>query len=157
MLEGESVPAGIEPGEMLAGADDALSEAEFGELPEFDASNETVRPRRFIDEDDEDDDDTPMIARLGVHNLLVDSPDEQRLVVLRSDEQLDAGVADRAVVVLAGDIRALELQMEALEQSRPDLVILAMDGLDEDQFDLVASQASRAGVQVLEAGLALEC
>lgn len=156
VIESEGAPEGVDPGELVSGAQTVVSAARNG-IPDFDPSIWKPRRRgRLIDEDEGDE--GLNLFRLGA-GLVASSADEGVLVIA------DAGAgpqwgrwADGAVVVLSGTGAQCVAEGAALlEIARPRLIALAIgDGAADTAFEGLAPQLGDASLTVLEPGMAVE-
>lgn len=153
----EEAPDGVDPTELIAGAQTVIS----GESPELAAFDPAVwRPRRrtrLIDTDPVDE--GPDLFRLGIRGLVADSADEGLLTIedAAAPTQWNRW-ADNAVVVLSGSGAQCAAHGTALlDAARPRLIALAItDGDIDAAFDALAPGLEGASLIVLEPGLAVE-
>src|SRR5690606_30904761 len=144
----------IDPVELVSGADRQVRLSDDHLLP-FNAANRIPRrPLRVIDE--AEGKAAPTVARLD-SGLVIESRDEGAVILLAgaADEPWGAWAAD-AVLLVAG-VKALEGAEAGLRAARIRLVALALDGGAVDAaIARLRPRLGRAGLMVLEAGLALE-
>lgn len=154
VVDPEAAPAGVDRGELLAGADRLVT---FG-----DASTPTIDPAKWrpkpvgraIDEAPPLD-----VFRMGEGALLVAAAGEPPLVLLGQGEPPRSGRwADGAVIVVTSAREALVAEVAALlDVARPRVIALA---LDEQTLDRVVGKLrdhlDGAGLVSMEPGLALE-
>jgi len=152
VVDAAAAPAGVDRGELLAGADQVVT---LGQVPEINPAFWRNRPAaRGID------DVPPLdIHGIGPAALLIAAAGEPPLVILGSGQPPQFGRwADEAVIVLtaARDSFIAEATV-LLDVARPRLVALAVD---EQTLDVAIAQLSEhldgAGLVSLEPGLAVE-
>ena len=153
VVDPETAPAGVDRGELLAGADRVVA---FGDvLPLVDPARWRPRPAgRAIDAAPPLD-----VLRIGDGALLVAAAGEAPLVLLGPGELPRFGRwADGAVIVLLSAREALVAEVTAmLDVARPRLVALAGDEQTlETAVAEIAEHLDGAGLVSMEPGLALE-
>jgi hypothetical protein len=154
VVDADAAPAGIDRGELLAGAGRAVNLAADRAVPVVDPAQWRAKAVRPLDE-------TPPveILRIGESALLMAAAGEAPLVILGSGEPPRFGRwADGAVVVLTSGREAFVAEATVLlDVARPRLVALAAD---EQTLDTAIAELSEhldgAGLVSLEPGLALE-
>ena len=155
VVDAAGAPAGIDRGELLAGADRAVTIGADTSVPAIDPA--TWRPKlapRGID-------DVPPVDvfRIGDAALLIAAAGEPPLVILGPGEPPRFGRwADGAVVILtSGSVPIVAIATVLLDVARPRLIALAAD---EQTLDTAIAELSEhldgAGLVSLEPGLALE-
>jgi hypothetical protein len=155
VVDADTAPAGVDRGEVLAGADRIVALRGDASVARIDPT--TWRPKsapRAIDDAPSVD-----ILSIGASALLIAAAGEPPLVVLGSGEPPRFGRwADGAVVVLTSGRESFVAEATVLlDVARPRLVALAAD---EQTLDLAIEELSEhldgAGLVSLEPGLALE-
>lgn len=156
VIDPDGAPEGVDPGELVSGAQTVVSAARNG-IADFDPAIWKPRRRgRLIDEGEGGE--GLSLFRLGA-GLVASSADEGALVIA------DAGAgpqwgrwADNTVVVLSGTGGQCVAEGAALlEIARPRLIALAVcDGAADTAFKGLAPQLGDASLIVLEPGLAVE-
>lgn len=153
----EGAPEGVDPNELIAGAQTVISTTS-PDLSAFDPASWRPRKRtRLIDA--EPGDEGLDLYRLGARGLVADSADEGLLVLVDAGAEAEWNRwADGAVVVLSGSSAQCAAQGTALlEIARPRLIALALeDGEADLAFQTLAPLLGDSGMTVLEAGLAVE-
>jgi hypothetical protein len=154
VVDAEGAPAGIDRGELLAGADRVVS-LDGGELPGIDATTWRPKPApRGIDQAGRVD-----VFSIGHSAVLIAAAGEPPLVMLGSGEPPRFGRwADGAVIVLTSGRESFVAEATVLlDVARPRLIALAAD---EQTLDVAIEELSEhldgAGLVSLEPGLALE-
>lgn len=153
----EGAPDGVDPTELIAGAQTVIS-SQSPDLAAFEPVSWRPRKRtRLIDKDPGDE--GLELYRLGARGLVADSADEGLLVVE------DAGTssqwnrwADNAVVVLSGSgTQSAAHGTALLDIARPRLIALAVDDGEIDlAFETLAPNLGETSLIVLEPGMAVE-
>ena len=152
VVDAVAAPAGIDRGELLAGADRVVT---MGEAERIDPATWRPKPApRAIDE-------APPVEVLSIGQaaLLIFAAGEPPLVILGSGELPRFGRwADGAVVVLTSARESLVAEATVLlDVARPRLIALAVD---EQTLETAIAELSEhlggAGLVSLEPGLALE-
>lgn len=143
--------ADIDSHELTAGADVLVDVIDV--LPDLTAFTEDNwrRPKRKSMLDDDGVPTAPALFGVDGKALVLDSPDESRLIV--GFAQIAWGrFADDAVVIVT-EIESAKLLLAA---ARPKLIALAVAKLSDDQFNDLAKVCQDCALQVLEPGFALE-
>ena len=154
VVDAQRAPAGVDRGELLAGADRVVALAGDAAVPSIDAAAWRPKAVRPMDEQPPAE-----ILGIGPSALLIAAAGEPPLVVLGSGEPPRFGRwADGAVVVLTSGRDSFVAEATVLlDVARPRLVALAAD---EQMLDLAIEELSEhldgAGLVSLEPGLALE-
>ncbi len=154
VIDGDQAPAGIDRGELLAGADRVVSSNDAA-LPVLDSA--TWRPMQAP----RGMDDVPPLEIFGLAagSLLVAAAGEPPLVVLGSSAAPRFGRwTDGAVVVLTTDCESIIATATVLlDVARPRLIALAADEQTLDSaIEELAEHLDGAGLVSLEPGLAVE-
>jgi len=152
VIDPEAAPEGIDGVELVSGADRIVRLGAV-DVPAFDAQG--WAPKRKLRMIDEGEAGAPEVSRLD-GGLVIESGDEASLVLLAGAGAPAFGLwADDAVLVVAG-ADALGAAEAALRGARVKLVALAVDGDVDAAVARLKPLLGRAGLMVLEAGLALE-
>ena len=154
VIDADKAPAGVDRGEVLAGADRVVRLADAS-IPSVDPAGWRPKPApRAIDQV------PPLeVLRIGSGALLVAAAGEPPLVILGPGEAPRYGRwADGAVVVLTSGREGLVAEVTVLlDVARPRLIVLAADEQTLDMaVDELAEHLDGAGLASLEPGLALE-
>ena len=152
VVDAEAAPAGVDRGELLAGADHVVTPGQVPEInPAFWRNRPAARPM---------DDQPPLeIHGIGGAALLIAAAGEPPLVVLGSGQPPQFGRwADGAVIVLTSARESFIAEATVLlDVARPRLLALAVD---EQTLDVAVAELSEhlagAGLVSLEPGLAVE-
>ncbi|AEQ51617.1 hypothetical protein [Pelagibacterium halotolerans] len=153
----EGAPEGIDPTELVAGAQTVIS-ARSSDLDAFDAVEWSPRRRpRLIDE--EAGDEGLDLYRFGARGLVAYSVDEGLLVLEDAGAEAQWGrFADNGIAVLSGSGAQCAAHGTALlDIARPRLIALAIDDGEIDiAFDALVPNLSQTSLIVLEPRLAVE-
>jgi hypothetical protein len=154
VVDPEAAPAGVDQGELRAGADRVVALGDRSS-PAIDPAGWRPRPvGRAIDEA------PPLeVFRIGAGALLVAAAGEAPLVLLSAGELPRFGRwADGAVIVLTSAREGLVAEVTALlDVARPRVIALALDEQTLDRvIDELAEHLDGTGLVSMESGLALE-
>lgn len=154
VFDPDRAPAGIDRGELVAGADRVVETDTV--LPAADAGAFRPRPaQRLIDEAGEPR--PPELWQLGPGAVVVDTDGERPLVMVRGSLPELGRWAERAVVVLMGEGPATRIR-RLVDDVAPRLVALAAPEADIDAvFAALAGQTGETALLALEPALAVEC
>lgn len=155
VIDADLAPAGVDRGELLAGADRVVALAGDKSVPRIDPATWRPKPAgRAIDTL------PPMeILAIGPAALLIAAAGEPPLVILGSAEPPRFGRwADGAVVLLTSGRESFVAEATVLlDVARLRLIALAVDEQNLDQaIDELSEHLDGAGLVSLEPGLALE-
>ncbi|WIY54382.1 hypothetical protein O9Z70_07650 [Devosia sp. YIM 151766] len=153
VIDAEMVAGGIEPAELVSGADQVIGPGDRHE-PADGASWKPRARERLLDAGDNV---RPVrVWSLGAGALLLDGDEDMPLLVLSGDVPGLGRWAERAVIVLAG--QGLARRGRALvEAAMPRLVALAGSDAELDEaFAALPAVLEGAGLIALEPGLAVE-
>ena len=154
VVDAERAPAGVDRGELLAGANRVVALAGDAAVRSIDPAAWRPTPVRPMDEQPPAE-----VLSIGASALLIAAAGEPPLVILGSAEPPRFGRwVDGAVVVLTSGRESFVAEASVLlDVARPRLVALAAD---EQTLDLAIEELSEhldgAGLVSLEPGLALE-
>lgn len=144
-------PAGIEPHELSAGADVLIDvDTVLPDLTKFTKEHwRRGRPKSLLEEQNATS--APVLCTIDGNALILDSPDEPRLIVGFGPIEWDR-FADDSVIVLT----QIDVAQFVLNVARPKLIALAMADVSDEQFKTLATDCGDCALQVLEPGFALE-
>jgi hypothetical protein len=155
VVDAAGAPAGVERGELVAGADHELLSGDHDSLPRLDPATWRPRGRTTLL-----DAAPPLeIFRIASGSLLIAAAGEPPLVLLGAGEPPRFGRwADGAVIVLTSAREALVAEATVLlDVARPRLIALAVDSQRLDAaVAALAEHLDGVGLVSLEPGLALE-
>ncbi|WP_375450873.1 hypothetical protein [uncultured Devosia sp.] len=154
VIDGAGAPEGVEPAELLSGADSvvALDDGGLGQV----AAN--WMPRRVGALLDAGDDTEVQMHRIGAGAIVVDAIGEQPLLLVTGAVEPIGRWTGNAVVVVMGAPETLpELAATVLERLRPKLIAVAgPEAAAEQVIALIGTSLDGTGLVSLEPGLALE-
>lgn len=153
VVEPEAVGAGIDPAELVSGADLVVGFGQ-GEVPTDSAAWKPRAPLRPLEADEQNR--APEIFALTADCLVVDADGEAPLVIACGTVPSLGKWADKAVFVLSGPVPA-EQGEALLERVSPRLVAVAGDeAAVDDAFSRLRDKLDGTGMIALERALAVE-
>lgn len=154
VVDPEAAPAGIDRGELVAGADRVIEA--LADLPQADAA--AFHPRaalRLIEEADAPR--PPELWRLGADTAIVDADGERPLILMRNEVPELGRWAERSVVVLSGGDLARRA-VAVVDRIAPRLLALAgPDPALDAVFETLGGRTGETALLALEPALAVEC
>ncbi len=152
VIDPQTAPAGVDRGELLAGADRVVAVADM--MPTIDPARWRPRPvGRAMDQP------PPLeILRIGEYAVLLAAAGEPPLVLLGRGALPPFGRwADGAVIVVSERPELVSEMTAMLEMARPRLIALATDiPALEAAIEEISGHLDGAGLVSMEPGLALE-
>lgn len=154
VVDPDAAPAGIDRGELVAGADRVIED--LADLPPADAA--AFRPRavlRLIEETDTPR--PPQLWRLGADTAIVDADGERPLILMRNEVPELGRWAEKSVVLLSGGDMARRAAV-VVDKMAPRLLALAGPDTELDAvFETLGGLTGETALMALERGLAVEC